>query len=148
MFNSIKAIALLIVLGIVVIIFLKTTFKTLQGSTLKSQKFLSKLNWWKLIFETYLISFVFYISIRTCGMFGVDLSEILKHMKTLVLFEISIFIILPLVVIIFSVTIPSTILNFLPYSPETKKYLKLVSYFFANKFYLLIVLANILIKFS
>lgn len=145
MFNT-KTVLSIVILGIALFFCIRGFLKNLSKPRSSWQKILPKLQLWKLIVETYVISFAFYISVRCFGLFGTDLTEVLKQEENLRLFEASIFIIVPVLLLVFAVLMLSVVLSFLPYSPETKRYIKLVSYFLVNKIYVLIVLANILSK--
>ena len=130
------------------IMFIVLGVKEIQKSCNKPgsiwQKLLFKLSWWKLIVEFYVISLVFYISIRIYGLCGTDLTEILKLKENIILFEVSIFLVLP-VILIGCFLITSLIMIKLPFSNQEKKYRQLLNGFLINKIYIFIVLLNMLL---
>lgn len=141
---EIKTLVLVIALFVIFIISVKQALK--KANELKSgwRKLILKLNWWKLILEFYAISFVFYISIRIFGLFGADLTRFMEFKENVWLCEILFFLILPAIFVIFSLLMPLIIMMALPYNREEKKYRNLLHSFLFNKFYLIMVLANIL----
>lgn len=146
MFNAIS-IVFATAISIVLVICFKRVLKYLKNPKSGWWKLLSKLNWRKLLFEMYLISFAFYVSIKKLGLFRV---KILELKENLLWFEVSIFLIIPAAFVVFIILIAPPIIKKLHlcselyYSSETNRYLKLLLWFLVNKFYLLLVLTNIL----
>lgn len=144
MFNP-KFILATLVLFLVFFIICKRTIKNLANSKSYQMKILPKLKWRKIFFMFYLISFGFYVSIRLFGLFGTDLSKVLIAKENILLLEISIFLIIPIFTG-FAILAMSIILSkFKAYDQETKNYLRIITCFIMNRFYLLIVIANIMI---
>lgn len=131
---------------IIFLICIKKFLKSAKEPESRWRKLLLKLNWWKLSFEFCLINFFFYISIRKFGLFGLDLTETLEIKKNVWFGEMLIFITLPAIFVIIMLAI-SIIMKKSPYSHEEGKYRKLIYCFLFNKFYALIVIANVLSKF-
>lgn len=144
MFNP-KFILATLVLFLVFFIIYKRTIKNLSSSKSYQMKILPKLKWRKIFFMFYLISFGFYISIRLLGLFGADVSEVLKLKENILLLEISLFLVIPLVTGLAVLGMSMILSRLKIYDRETKKYLGLITCFIMNRFYLLIVLANILL---
>jgi len=140
-----KFILTTIFLFLVFFIIYKRTIKNLASSKSYKAKILPKLKWRKIFFMFYLISFGFYVSIRLFGLFGTDVSEILKLKENILLLEISIFLIIPVFAALSAMITITMVSQLKAYDQKTKKYIGLILCFIINRFYLLIVLSNILI---
>lgn len=140
-----KFILTTIFLFLVFFIIYKRTIKNLASSKSYQAKILPKLKWRKIFFMFYLISFGFYTSIRIVGLFGTDMSEILKLKENILLLEISIFLIIPAFAALSAMITITMVSQLKAYDQKTKKYIGLILCFIINRFYLLIVLSNIII---
>ncbi len=140
---DIKSLILIVLLFIIFAVSQRKILKSLESSESKWWGLFSKLKLWMLVLELYLISFLLYITIRLFGFFGTGSTNIIQIKENLRLLEISLFFIIPLA-LLFSMLILTVILNLFSANKRKKKYRRLIWFFLCNKFYGILVIANVL----